>query len=114
MEKAGIVQLKDVCVFLALALTCEQKVAADGSVTMGDVSFAMSPLLALPAALSGITEVPSEVMDLDAGEAEELKVAIAANLDLNDDAIEAVVEQILSVALQLAAAALAIKNGQKV
>lgn len=108
----GIGNLKEVCVFLSLCLTAEQKVMEDGSVTVGDVYFAMNPLLALPAALGDISEVPGEISDLDAAEAAELHLAIAEALDLKDDAVEAVAEQVVGAALQIAAAALALKQAK--
>lgn len=110
----GVKEFKELCVFLALSATCAQNVMADGSLSMGDVTFAVSPLMALPNALAGIGEVPSEVMDLDPAEAEEIKNAIAEKLDLKNDAAEIVAEQIIGAALQFAAAALSIKNAKKV
>lgn len=109
--KAGVKELKELCVFLALCVTAEQEVAADGKVDLSDAPKALAPLMALPAALAGVTEVPAEIKDLDVTEAEELRAAIAANLNLENDSAEQVVEMVLGAALQLAAAALMAKAG---
>lgn len=108
----GIKNLKEVCVFLALSLSAQQKAAADGNIGVADVAHLMNPLLALPQALEGVTSVPAEVMDMDPAEAAELSEAIKGAVDLTNDGAEAVVEQIIGAALQLAAAALAVKNAK--
>lgn len=104
-----IKELKELCVFLALVVTAQQKASADGAINMADVPHLMGPLMALPAALAGVSEIPAEAKDLDPAEAAELSAAIKGALDLNNDNVEAVVEQVLEAALQLAGAALSLK-----
>jgi len=108
----GIKDFKELCVFLALGVTCEQKMMADGSISVGDTVFAVSPLQALPSAVAGITNVPAQVKDMDEAEAAEVSSAIKAALDLTSDSAEEIVEQFMDIALQLAAAALAVKNAK--
>lgn len=110
---AGVKELKELCEFLAMAVSAGQQMAADGSLSVGDAALAVNPLMALPAALSGITEVPAEVADLDPAEAAELTAAIKAKLDLTNDGVEEIAEKILDAALQLAAAALSVVNAKK-
>lgn len=108
----GISNFKELCVFLALSVTAEQQVMADGSISIGDAVFAMSPLKALPSAIAGVSEIPAEVKDMDPAEAAEVSAAIKEALKLESSAAEAIAEQFMDIGLQLAAAALATKNAK--
>jgi hypothetical protein len=110
----GIQEFKELCVFLAVGVTAQQKAGADGSYSGGDALYAIPALQALVPALGGVTEIPGEVADMDPAEAAEVAEAIKGALDLTSDGVEAIVEQIMEIGLQLASAALAYKSAKAV
>lgn len=101
-EVKGIQETKELVVFVARLATSVDASLADGKVGVDDAAQLMAPLMAIPAAFAGITEFPAEVADLDPAEAEELKEAIKAELDLRGDAVEVIVEEAIGAAFQLA------------
>lgn len=58
-------------------------------------------LTALPAAISGITDVPAELADMDEVEAEELKQFVKDNFDIPDDKLEEFIEEAVATAVQV-------------
>jgi len=89
MSVYGTKQLTDVMVFLAkFASTAKLAVEDDGKITIGDAAKFVGLLFPLIDAITQIQEVPTELMDLDPVEREELLAAIQANLvlDGNDEA----------------------------
>ncbi len=104
---------KELVVFAAKLVSSCEKAASDG-IQLADSLKLIDPLMAAPAALLGIDKVIPEFSDLDPVEAEELKGAIAEALDLSNDVVEAVAEEVLGVALQLAAAIAAMKAAKAV
>jgi hypothetical protein len=103
---------KELCVFVCRAIDAGDSSMSDGQISVGDAANLISPLMSLPAAVEGISDLPKEISDLDPAEAEELKAVIASELDLRNDAVEAVAEQVVGVALQLAAAFIAMKQAK--
>ena len=55
----------------------------------------------LPAALSGIADVPAELADLDAAEARELHQFVVDEFDLDDNDVEAAIEQGVKVVIEI-------------
>ena len=55
----------------------------------------------LPAALSGIADVPAELADLDAVEARELHQYVVDEFDIDDNDVEAVIEQAIKVVIEI-------------
>jgi hypothetical protein len=100
---AGIKETKEAVTFVARMIDAADKSLADGKITIFDAANLFSPLQALPAAIGGLSAVPSEMADLDPGEAEELRALVAAELDLTNDAAEIVAENIIGFALQFLA-----------
>lgn len=56
-------------------------------------------LTSLPAAISGISNVPDELADLDEEEAEELKQFVQDSFDIPDDRLEEMVEKAVYAAI---------------
>ena len=67
-------------------------------------------LTSLPAAISGISDVPAEIADLDEAEMEELKMFVQDNFDIPDDDVEKFVEKAISTVIQLYQLFLAFKE----
>jgi len=61
----------------------------------------ISALLSLPEAISGISNVPAEIADLDAAEKEELHAFVQAEFDLPDDKLEAFIEGAIKVVIEV-------------
>lgn len=58
-------------------------------------------LTALPAAISGISNVPAEIADMDAAEMEELKQFVKDNFDIPDDRLEEFIEKAVATVVQV-------------
>lgn len=102
-------ETKELCVFVARTVNAVDASTADGKITLADTANLIEPLMSAGPALTGVSSVPSELADLTPAEAEEIKQAIASELNLANDKVEAVAEEIVGAALQLAAAVLAVK-----
>jgi hypothetical protein len=97
----GIEELKDV-VFSGLKIG---EALSDG-IQVTDVA----ALVSLPEAISGISDVPAEIADLDEAEAEELKRFVKDNFDIPDDSIEEFVEKAVAFVVQAYGLFLAFKD----
>lgn len=106
-----ISEVKDVAIFLAKLASAGVAAAEDGSIGLGDLPLLLGPITAALPALSGLGEVPSELLDLDAVEAEELAQAVRDNLVFPDHVKEEAVEKIVSMSLEFAAVILMAKKG---
>lgn len=104
MSNFAVKETKELCLLAAKLVNAADKSLADGKISLFDAAHFLSPLKAANAAIQGIKEVPSELKDLSEAEAQELKEAIAGELDLSNDDAEVIVEQVIGVGLQLAAA----------
>ena len=73
----GIQETKEVLLFgLSIAGDTVEAFADDGKIDLTDIPKYTDSLMALPAALVGITEVPAELKDLDEAEFLELKEVV--------------------------------------
>jgi len=91
-EKVGIEELKDV-----LAFGIDVGEALSDGIGIEDIS----ALFGLPEAIAGISNVPAEIADLDEAERKELKEYVSTEFDIPDDKLEAVIEQSISVVVDL-------------
>lgn len=104
----GIKDLED-CVVLACRLVGGIEKSAQGGFSLEDLGNLYPVMLAVPEAISGISEVPAQASDLDVVEAEQLRQKIVEELDLSNDGVEVVVESVLGIALKIAASLVALK-----
>ena len=88
----GIEELKDVVKF-GLGVG---EALSDG-VGIEDVS----ALFALPDAISGISDVPAEIADMDEAERTELKQFVKDNFDIPDDKMEEFIEAAVAVTVDI-------------
>jgi len=88
----GIEELKDV---VKSGLDIGQ--ALSDGVQIGD----LTALLSLPAAITGISDVPAEIEDMDADEKVELFEFVQANFDIPNDRLEEVIEKAIIVVLDI-------------
>ena len=73
----------------------------DGKVGFMDLPNLVKPMLKLSAALEGMKSIPAELGELDAAEVEEIKAMFKEQFDLEDDVLEAKIEEGLGALLQL-------------
>lgn len=97
----GTEQLKDavltVCKFVTAIV---DSIADDGKIGLSDFPKFISPVVSLPAAISGIGEVPAELADLTPEEKSELVELVKEELDLGENA-EAVIEKALTILYEI-------------
>ena len=84
----------------ALGNAINASLADDGKISFGDYPKFIGPVLALPAAISGIGDVPKELADLAPEEKEELVQLVKDELELGEKS-EAVTEKILNIIYQI-------------
>ena len=101
MSGVNINETKDVVVFLTkVANASVEALKDDGKITIADVFKFGGAATALFPALSGITQVPKELADLDPVEKDELILLVQMELELEAD-VEAVVEKALRIAAEI-------------
>lgn len=101
MSPININETKDVVVFLTkVANASVEALQDDGKITISDVFKFGGAATALFPALSGISQVPKELADLDPIEKDELILLVKEELELEAD-VEAVVEKALQIAGQI-------------
>lgn len=100
--KHGIEETKDlVKALLSMASATAAAKANDGKINLQDMALLVMPMTSLPAALTGLDQVPSELMDLDAEEKVELLEFAKKEFDLPSDDVEKLVERALTIGLGL-------------
>jgi hypothetical protein len=97
----GIQNLRELLSFIIAVICAAADAAADGKIQVSDLFKFFSALKKAPAALKGLNEMKAEIEDITPAEKEELCLQLAKELDLDNDVIEAYIEQALSLALSL-------------
>lgn len=90
----GIQDTKELITFICAMTRGIQYAQADGKWNYMDAAHFMDPLTTLPAAFSGIHNIPSEISDIDDAEMDEMKQHIIQKFDLIDEDMDAVEEWI--------------------
>jgi hypothetical protein len=99
----GIEELKDaVKAVCSLGNAIAASLADDGKITLGDATKFIGVVIQLPAAISGIGEVPKELADLTEQEKLEIITIVEDTLDVGDRAEEVTV-RILNILYELKA-----------
>ena len=96
----GIKELKELVVFLAVLGSAADRATKNG-LDMADIAFFMPVFLKAPAAFEGLDVAKLEAKELDNAEIAELNQAVAENLDLENDKVEALVEKSLSALVSI-------------
>jgi len=82
MESKGIKETEELALELVAFANASVEAMADGKLSLSDLPKFVGPLTGLPGALSGITEVPAEMADLDSAEFKELASKISEKLNV--------------------------------
>lgn len=97
----GIEETKDAVIAVcALGNAIASSLEDDGKVTLGDLPKFINPVVKLPAAISGIGEVPKELADLTDEEKEELVALVEGELEVGEKA-EEVTTRILNIVYEI-------------
>lgn len=89
----GIEETKDaVKAICGIGNAVAASLADDGKITLGDYPKFIGPVISLPAAISGIGEVPKELADLTPEEKAELIALVQDELEVGDRAEEVTVK----------------------
>lgn len=100
-----VTETKDLVVLMAkLGTAVAESLEDDGKVSLSDLANFIDPVTAIPAAISGITDIDDEFVNMTEADKMELKQAFQAELDLADDELEGKFEAAFSAALELAKA----------
>jgi len=99
--KTGIKETKELLGFLLGLSNALGESLEDGKVTLIDIASLATPLLDAPEALTGLTEIPSELSDLDDAEREEILAYAKEEFSIPETCVEEIVECAFDAAAQL-------------
>lgn len=106
----GIKEVQDLLIFVCKLAEGFVKTLDDKKFNVLELVNFVPAVTALPAAISGIEDIPAELVDMDDAEREELLAAIADEFDIDADEVEEFVEDALGVVLSLVQLILRIKD----
>lgn len=114
MEKVGVKELKDVVALAVGLANAGALIAKDKKISIDDVQhlFAVVPLVG--PAVEGITQLPSELMDLSTEEGAEVVAHVASSMMIGDEKAKAIVLASLKLAMAGKDLVLAITEQPKV
>ena len=101
MSKIGVKETKESLNWLFDLTDAIISANADGKITLGDAPKFWGTLIGSGAAVGGINDIPKEIADMDAIELDELVNLAKERFNINDERLEAAIENILFHALQL-------------
>lgn len=96
---AAIPGLKDVVELLDFGFSLKDafvKALADGSVTLTDLLYFFDPIMGAKVAFEGVKDIPAQWANASQEDRAELMTFFAEKFDLNDDGLEALIEQTLN------------------
>lgn len=96
MGQFGIEETADVVVAIASFANATSSALEDGKIGLTDLPLLLNVAMKLPAAFTGISQVPKELGELDAEEKNQLLVLVKEELDFEGD-IEEVVTRALII-----------------
>ena len=109
--KKGIQETKDLVVFLVTFANALDQALENGWQWLSDLIGLIPAGIKLPAAVTGIEQVPAELDDLDEDERKEL-MDVVAGLEFNSEMTEIITERAIATALSLASLIEAIRNAK--
>jgi hypothetical protein len=95
----SIKETKELVKFIGTLVNNADKAMADGKVSIVDSALLFEPLRLASGAISDISKVPQEIMDLTTEEATELKLFVKELLDLRDEHTEEISEDLFVLAV---------------
>jgi len=98
---ANIEELKDVIAVAARIGNATGKVLEDDHFDWSELVEFVPALIALPEAVSGISQVPLELLDLDEAERAELKDYLASEFNIPQENLETAIEDHARVIIEL-------------
>jgi len=78
----------------------------DDQISLWEYTNFIPAIMSMRDAINGVSEVPKQLADIDEAEAEELKAFMIDELDLNNDVIEATIEQLFALIMDMFADAM--------
>lgn len=81
-----------------------ESLAGDGKITLTDIPYFIGPLMKLPAAISGIENIPSELSGLSPAARQDVIDYFKGRFDLPNDALELKLETALQTGYEFAVA----------
>ena len=97
MGQFGIEETADLVIAVAAFANATGEALEDGVITLSDLPLLLDPAVKLPAAFSGISEVPKELGELDEAEKNELLVLVAGELDFSENTEEVVTRALIII-----------------
>jgi len=97
MGQFGIEQTADCVVAIASLSNAISAALEDGKINISDLPLLLSPAMKMPAAFSGISEVPKELNELDPEEKNQLLVLVSEELDFPEDIEEVVTKALIII-----------------
>ena len=98
MGQYGIEQTADLVIAIAAFANAGASALEDDKITLSDLPLLLSPAMKLPAALSGISEVPRELGELDEEEKNQLLVLVSEELDFKGSIEDVVTKALIIIA----------------
>ncbi len=103
MTKLGVKETKDLVISVAKFGTAAGKVLEDGKISIMEYPLFFAPVSSLSDALQGASQIPAELADLDNLEIEDLEKTFKDEFNIPEDAVEAVVDDAITLAGNIAA-----------
>lgn len=98
---AGIKEIKEAAIGGAKFKKAIDLARADGEINLKDIIYLIDPVIYLPTAIGGYSEIKAEIADLDETELTEIKTAVRTEIG-NDDLSDEIVEMVIMLGLQIA------------
>ena len=100
MDTTGFKETKEMVHFIIELVQAIDKSIADG-VSIGDAVNFVSPALDVTSALQGMSQIPTEILNLDEKKAKELYDSIIADYDNSDGKMEQTIKKAIEVSFKL-------------
>ncbi len=97
MGQFGIEETKDVVLAVTAFANAVSSALEDDKISLGDLPLLIGVATKLPSAISGISEVPKELNELDEAEKNELLVLVQEELDFQGDVEEVVTKALIII-----------------
>jgi len=110
----GIKETKEIVKFgIDMGEAFDKALANDGKIGLDDAVLFFGAMMGAKAGFDGISKVPAELKDMDAAEAEELRLFVVEELDIINDKVEEVIERALGVVLNIYKLIVLFRSGVK-
>lgn len=100
VEKAGIKETKELFHFIFSVVQASVEAATEGKSAPETLAKLAGPLVSFPAAIAGISQVPSELSDLSAAEKAELYALVEQDLHIPNELADLIVKKVWKIVLE--------------